>query len=161
MRSVSPLQLAILIAVLGSLGAAFVPAFVENLNASRLAEPLDGLQHIAGHAAMQAAGVPAEQAYPASVSRTPEQVPAGRAVTDPRGTWHHPTWQMLNFAKREPHFYSFEFESHTNETGAHYVARAFGDLDGDGELSRFELYGQTKPGGEPQTFSLRMNREVE
>jgi hypothetical protein len=45
-----------------------------------------------------------------------------------------------------PHAYSFAFES--NGTG--FVARARGDLDGDGTLSTFEVRGVTPPGETPR-----------
>lgn len=161
MRSLSPLQLALLVAFFGSVLAVFIPTFLRNLHASRLAEPLDGLHHIAQVASMQAAGSPPELAYPRSVDRTPSQVPAGRAERDPAGTWNHSTWRLLSFQKDEPHYYSFEFESYTAEAGAHFVARAFGDLDGDGELSHFELYGEVKGGETPRVYPVRIHREVE
>ncbi len=161
MRALSSVQMALLFAVFGSVLAVFIPHFIRNLHASRLAEPLDGLEHIATWASVQAAGYPPELAYPPSVGRSPQQVPAGEAVRDPEGTWAHPTWKLLGFKKEEPHYYSFEFESLNSERGAHFTARAFGDLDGDGELSRFELFGETRPGKHPVTYSVRMYREVE
>lgn len=159
--SLTPLQLAVIVALLGSLAAVSVPEFIRNLHASRLAEPLDGLRHISARASMQAAGSPAKFAYPGSAPRTPEQVPAGQSVTDPEGTWSHPTWRLLDFEKSEPHYFSFEFESSTAENGAHFMARAFGDLDGDGELSEFEVFGETRPGKEPTVYPVRIHREVE
>ncbi len=161
MRSLSPLQLALLVAFFGSVLAVFVPTFVRNLHASRLAEPLDGLDHIAQVATMQAAGSPPVLAYPPSVGRTPDQVPAGRAEVDPPGTWDHPTWRLLSFRKSGAHYFSFEFESHTAEGGAHFIARAFGDLDGDGELSHFELYGEVDGAATPRLFPVSIHREVE
>lgn len=161
MRTLSALQLALLVAFFGSLLAVFVPTFVRNLHASKLAEPIDGLHHIAQVAAMQAAGAPPENAYPESVGRTPSAVPAGRAVVDPPGLWAHPTWRLLHFKKEGPHYFSFEFESQSTKTGAHFVARAMGDLDGDGELSHFELYGEVLPGQSPHSFPVRIFREVE
>jgi len=154
-------QLALLIAVLGSIAAVFVPAFLRNLHASRLVEPLNGLNHIATRAAMQAAGTPVQIAYPPSAPRTPALVPAGEAMVDPAGTWNHATWKLLSFEKSEAHYFSFEFESVNSPTGSHFYARAFGDLDGDGESSEFELLGETKPGEEPITYNIRMYREVE
>lgn len=159
--SLTPLQLAGLVALLGSVAAVFVPEFLQNLHASRLAEPIDGLSHLAKHASMQAAGSPTIFAYPESAPRTPEDVPAGKSTKDPEGTWGHPTWRLLNFEKTEPHFFSFEFESQLATTGAHFVARALGDLDGDGELSHFEVFGETNPGEDPVVYPVRMHREVE
>lgn len=161
MRSVTPLQLAVLCALLGSVAAVSIPAFLGNLRASRFSEPLEGLKHLAEQATMQAAGSPTELAYPASAPRTPHQVPAGTSRKDPEGTWDHPTWKMLQFSFDTPHFFSFEFESQTTPEGAHFVARAFGDLDGDGELSHFELFGETKPGKDPELYPVRIEREVE
>ena len=161
MRSLSSVQLAILFAVMGSVLAVFVPSFLRNLHASRLAEPLDGLSHLATWASVQAAGFPTEMAYPGTVARTPFQVPAGQAKRDPDGTWAHPTWKLLAFEKAEPHYYAFGFESLCSPTGSHFVARAFGDLDGDGEFSHFELFGETRPGVHPLIYSIQMDRENE
>jgi hypothetical protein len=157
----SPLQLAVMVALVGSLTAVSVPEFLRNLNASRLAEPLDGLRHISARASMQAAGSPTIFAYPSSAPRTPELVPAGESATDPQGTWSHPTWRLLNFEKSEPHYFAFEFESATSNEGAHFIARAFGDLDGDGELSHFEVFGETRPGRDPSVYPVRIFREIE
>jgi hypothetical protein len=161
MRSLTPLQLAALVALLGSLAAVFVPEFLRNLHASRLAEPLEGLSHLSSRATMHAAGAPPLLAFPESAPRTPSQVPAGRSATDPAGTWAHPTWRLLSFEKTGPHFFSFEFESHLTKDGAHFMARAFGDLDGDGELSQFEVFGESRPGKEPMVYPVRIAREVE
>ena len=161
MKSLSSVQMALLFAILGSVLAVFIPTFLRNLHASRLAEPLDGLQHLASWASVQAAGYPTELAYPTSVGRTPEQVPAGQAERDPEGTWSHPTWRLLGFKMTDQHFYSFEFESQNSAKGAHFTARAFGDLDGDGELSRFEVFGESRPEAHPLIYSVRMYREVE
>ena len=157
----TPLQLAILVAFTGSVAAVFIPEFMKNLHASRLAEPLEGLRQLSGQASMQAAGAPPLLAYPDSAPRTPEQVPAGKSATDPEGTWAHATWRLLSFEKKGPHFFSFEFESERAEMGAHFIARAFGDLDGDGELSNFEVFGESRPGQEPQVYPVRIFREVE
>lgn len=161
MRSLSPLQLAILVALVGSLAAVFVPEFIRNVHASRLAEPLEGLDHISSQATMHAAASPTLFAYPETVPRTPEQVPLGKSVTDPSGTWDHPTWKLLDFRKSGPHFFSFEFESQMTAQGAHFIARAFGDLDGDGELSQFEVFGESRPDGEPKIYPVRIFREIE
>lgn len=161
MRSLTTLQLALLFAMVGSVVAVFVPHFVRNVHASRLAEPISGLNHLATWASVQAAGFPTQLAYPPAVGRTPEQVPAGVATRDPDGAWSHPTWKLLNFRKEEPHRYSFEFESVCTDAGAHFTASAFGDLDGDGELSRFDVYGETRPGTHPVIYSINMDREIE
>lgn len=161
MSRLSPVQLAALVALLGSVLAVFVPTFLENLHASRLAEPLSGLQRIAGRATMLAAGSPPELAFPATVGRTPEEVPAGEKVRDEAGTWDHPTWQLLGFRMEEPHYFSFDFESHVEDAHSYFVAGAWGDLDGDGQLSRFQVYGEVRGITEPRVYPMQIHREVE
>src|SRR5688500_7305952 len=97
MRSLTPLEAAVLVAIAGSVLATALPAFVKNLHASELVEPVDGLARIATRATALAASRPAATAYPDSVERTPAEVPAATRVADPPGTWDHPTWRHLDF----------------------------------------------------------------
>lgn len=157
----TPLQLAAGFAIAGSVLAATGPAFVANLRASRFAEPIDGLQRIAGSASKLAVSSPLSLAYPESAPLTPSVVPAGERVTDPAGTWEHPTWRLLDFRQDRPHFYSFEFERRLVDGGAEFTARARGDLDGDGELSLFSVVGSMRAGALPEIYPMQMIREVE
>jgi hypothetical protein len=160
-RSLSPVEAAVCVAVAGSVLAVGVPAFVRNLRASHLAEPLDGLARIAATASAKAQGQPVESAYPETVGLTPAAVPEGEPAVDPPGTWQHPTWQHLGFSFSEAHSYSFAFDSERDKGVARFRATAHGDLDGDGELSEFSVAGEVRPGEEPRTFSVEMRREVE
>jgi hypothetical protein len=160
-RTLSPVEAAALIALGGSVLAVMVPAFARNLHASRLAEPIDGLNRIATRATAIAAARPTSLAYPASVGLTPEQVPRGEALLDPPGTWDHPTWRMLGFEFTVPHRYSFEFLSENGPERALFEARAHGDLDGDGVFSTFEIAGEAVDGRAPVVFPLESSREVE
>jgi hypothetical protein len=160
-RSLSPVEAALCIAVAGSVLGVGVPAFFRNLHASRLVEPMDGLNRIAQAAAERAATEPVASAYPASVAATPAVVPAGVALRDPSGSWDNPTWVSLGFGFSTPHRYSFEFESEQRGRRARYHASARGDLDGDGQLSEFSVRGETGEGKAPVTFPLEMHREIE
>lgn len=155
------LEATVLVALAGSVFFAAVPAFVRNLRASRLAEPVDGLQKISARASALAAGRPTQIAYPPSVSLTPSRVPAGVTVTDPEGTWDRPTWRLLGFGFTTPHAFAFSFESHSDQQQSSFVATAHGDLDGDGLLSTFEVTGSVKAGGQPEVGKLDVSREVE
>jgi hypothetical protein len=160
-RVLTPLEAAAGFAIFGSVLAVAVPAFVRNLHASRLVEPMDCLARIAAQAAALAASQPAETAYPDSVALTPQEVPRGGPVTDPPGTWEHPTWRLLDVAFTTPHSYSFAFESRNAPGKATYRAVANGDLDGDGLLSTFEISGESSDGSEPVTMPMESRREVE
>jgi len=160
-RVLTPLEAATGFAIFGSVLAVAVPAFVRNLHASRLVEPTEGLGRIAAQAAAIAASEPAETAYPDSVGLTPAQVPRGGPVTDPPGTWDHPTWRVLDVVFTNPHSYSFAFESRDAPGKATYRAVANGDLDGDGLVSTFEISGESSDGSEPVTLPMESRREVE
>lgn len=160
-RALSPVEAAVALAIAGAVLATALPEFVRNLHASRLVEPIDGLNRIGTRATARAAGLLAEAAYPESIGLTPEHVPRGERVVDPLGTWDRPTWRTLGFSITGPHAFSFAFES-KNATGL-AVFRAFshGDLDGDGNLSHFELAGRSQDGAQPELSPLEIYREVE
>jgi hypothetical protein len=160
-RPLSLLEAAASVAVVGSVLAVGVPAFLRNLHASRLVEPMDGLAQIARSAAALAASQPDHPTYPESAALTPSAVPAGVAVKDPPGTWDSPTWRSLQFGFTTAHRYAFEFESEVRNRSARYQATAHGDLDGDGQLSDFSIQGEVREGKAPLTFPLKMHREIE
>jgi hypothetical protein len=149
------------VAVVGSVLAVGVPAFLRNLHASRLVEPMDGLAQIARSAAALAASQPDQPSYPESAPLTPAVVPAGVAAKDPPGTWEQPTWRSLQFGFSTPHRYAFDFDSDRRGHRARYKATAHGDLDGDGQLSDFSVQGEASDGKAPITFPLEMHREIE
>ncbi len=161
MRPLTPVETVLVAAVGGAILCATVPTFVRNLRASRLAEPIDGLQRLATRASALAAGRPTVLAYPPSVGMTPSRVPAGVNLTDPEGTWDSPTWRLLDFKFVTPHAFAFSFESQCANEQSSFVATAHGDLDGDGLLSTFEIRGSVKAAGEPEMNSLEVWREVE
>jgi hypothetical protein len=161
MRSLTPLETAIAVALAGSVLASAAPPFLRNLHASRLSEPIDGLGRIAARASVLAADAPRTAAYPESAPLTPEKVPQGEAMADPPGTWNHATWRRLGFEWLVPHYYSFAFESRNGPGRAVFHARAHGDLDGDGVLSTFAISGEAREGSEPTTSALDVHREIE
>lgn len=146
MRRFTPVELALGFAVLGSVVAVAIPTFARELHGSRFVEPEGGLQRI-GEAAVAYATLYGR--FPDSAPMTPAAPPRGKREADPAGTWDSPAWRTLDFrpaAEGVPHAYAFQFESF----GDRFVARARGDLDGDGVLSTFELRGTMKPGEPPR-----------
>lgn len=137
------------------------PAFLRNLRASRMTEPMERLGYLAGRATAIAAGRPLESAYPESAPLTPGLVPRGELASDPPGTWDAPTWRLLRFRFEEPHAYSYAFESHNGSDRSTFRAVAHGDLDGDGNQSTFVIDGTYPRGGAPTVGTVAMQREVE
>ncbi|MFO0568694.1 MAG: hypothetical protein U0263_23735 [Polyangiaceae bacterium] len=161
MRSLTPVEAAVAVAIVGSVLATSLPAFIQNLHASKLVEPIDGLNRIATRSTSLALGRPVANAYPESAPLTPAQVPAKTRVTDPPGTWEHPTWRELDFGFSVPHSFSFSFDSQNTAQASAFSARAFGDLDGDGSTSEFSISGSVHADGEPTLSPMDMYREIE
>jgi len=137
------------------------PAFLKNLRASRMVEPMERLKFVAERATALAAGRPVESAYPDSAPLTPSVVPRGETVVDAPGTWDHPTWRLLGFHFEEPHAYSYVFESNNGPERSSFRALAHGDLDGDGNLSTFVVSGESTRSTAPAIGPVAMHREVE
>lgn len=145
-RGVAAVEAAVGIAIFGSLLAVAVPAFVRELHASRFVEPVQGLERIGAAALEYANGKPSQEAFPPTVALTPSVVPRGKLEVDPPGTWDRPTWQALHFlpvTAGAPHAFAFAFENAPSAAMSRFIARAHGDLDGDGNTSTFELRGHT------------------
>ncbi|HEY4120526.1 MAG TPA: hypothetical protein VGM56_21825 [Byssovorax sp.] len=166
MRPVSVVELAIGLAVGGSVLAVAVPAFFKNLSASKLSEPINGLDTLVRHAVAygNAPGRPDEFAFPPPAPLTPSVVPRGVRVLDPPEAWEHLTWRSLDFRIDQPHAFSFKFDSvYDPSTGVmRFAAIAHGDLDGDGVLSTFEAQGERSPGHAARVLpGMYIDREVE
>ncbi|HWL84867.1 MAG TPA: hypothetical protein VNO21_03650, partial [Polyangiaceae bacterium] len=91
-RGASPVEMAVGVAVFGSLLAVAIPAFVKELHASRFAEAIDGLAAIANGASRYAHDRPVADAFPASAPLTPPAIARGKREVDPPGVWDTPTW---------------------------------------------------------------------
>ena len=184
MRSFSALELAAAFAVGGSVLAVAVPAFLRNLSASKLTEPIEGLDRMVTHAVAYAAVHPQELSFPPSAPLTPAEVPRGVRVVDPPDAWQHLTWLALDFgfdpcARKPPrgdvqapgrpscgvpHAFSFKFDSALDPATQvmRFTATAHGDLDGDGMVSTFEVRGERVPGQPARVLpGMFIDREVE
>jgi hypothetical protein len=162
-RGLSAVEAAVLFAIVGSLLAVAVPAFVRELRASRFVEPVEGLQKIGAGALVYAQDKPAGAAFPPSAPLTPASVPRGTREVDPPGVWDHPTWKALGFRAAPdglPHAFSFGFDTTLGPTRSTFVAHAHADLDGDGVRSTFELRGHAQD-GEPAALDPGMYVESE
>ncbi len=148
-RQLSPVELAIGFALVGSVLAVAVPTFVREVHTSRLVEPVDGLRRMGAAAVAYGRDRPASQGFPASAPLTPAAVPRGQCAADDPGTWDHATWRALDFRpapEGAPHCFAFAFDSALSPAASTFRASAHGDLDGDGIQSTFEVTGRTADG---------------
>jgi hypothetical protein len=162
MRSMTPIELAVVIAVSGSVLAAATPAFLRDLHASRVAEGVDGVATIAKNAVAYSEGRELAASFPAPAALTPPDVPRGKRAVDPPGTWDTPTWKALQFGFSSAHYFSFAFDVTSDPTRIGFRARAHGDLNGDGLISTFEVDGERRPGQNAGVLpGMYVDREVE
>lgn len=157
-------QAALLFGVAGTTAAVAVPAFVHNLSASKLTEVTEGLDRLVTNAVAHAETHPYDISFPPPAPLTPPEVPRGVRAKDPPDVWEHLTWLSLKFRFTEPHMFAFKWDSKFDEsTGVFwFVATAHGDLDGDGQLSTFEVRGDRRAGEHARVLpGMYVEREVE
>jgi hypothetical protein len=155
-RGLAPVEAALGFAIVGSVLAVGIPAFVRNLHASRFAEATEGLTAIGEGAVLYATPLSVERAFPASAPLTPPRPARGVRAVDLPGLWQTPTWLALHFppprgsgrafAEDEPHAFAFSFDSALAPSRSTFVAQAHGDLDGNGTMSTFEIRGHALAG---------------
>lgn len=143
-RGLSSVEIAIAISLLGTLAAIAIPTIARQAYASHLIEATSGLERMSTGAIAQAQGKPATDTFPGPAPLTPAEPPRGKREVDVPGTWEHPTWKKLRFEAVPlgiPHAFAFAFESSSTPGRSSFIARAQGDLDGDGQRSTFEMRG--------------------
>ncbi len=158
------IEVAAATAIGGAVAVVSLATIVREGRRSHLAEAKDGLVRL-GEAAMAHAEANPANPFPESAPLTPSEVPRGVAVVDAEGTWAHPTWRALGDFRASrsgaPHRFSFAFDATTKGARRSFVARAHGDLDGDGAGSVFELRGGTRDDGSAPTLEPGMYVESE
>jgi hypothetical protein len=148
-RRLGALEVSTAFALFGTLLAATLPTLSRDISASRLTEPIAGLQRLSAAAVAYGQGRAVAQAFPPNAPPTPTRPPRGHCEADPPELWEHPTWKALEFLPVElgaPHCFSFAFESTLSPSRSTFRADAHGDLDGDGLTSTFEVTGQSVDG---------------
>jgi len=140
-----------------SVGVSFgvaVPAFTKYVQGAKAAEAEDRLSEMfrsavsyySSEQVVRGDPTAIQPQFPASAPLTPPTgccgSADGRCQPNP-GLWDTPTWQALNFAIMDPHYYQYEFVSDGNS----FTARAIGDLDCDGVYSTYERSGVATPDG--------------
>lgn len=161
---VTVVQAAIGLGLGGTLLCIAVPAFVANLRASKLSEPVTNLRTIVDGAIVYGSKHEGETSLPPSVELTPKDVPKGTSVLDPKGTWDHLTWRALGFNLGEAHAFSYLFKMSYDPIALRstFEVTAHGDLDGDGAVSTFSVFGEkTRDTGARALPGMYVDREVE
>lgn len=81
--------------------------------------------------------------FPPSAPLSPDKVPQ-RAPVLPASHFEHPSWKAIGFAPHEPIFFSYEFVTAKNGRSVEVIAR--GDLDADGQTSKYSTTVRVRKG---------------
>jgi prepilin-type N-terminal cleavage/methylation domain-containing protein len=152
------IELMIVVVILGVLAAVAVPAFIRYIRRAKTSEAEDKISEIyrssvsyfsAEQVARGAGADVTNPQFPNTQTETPNTCAGmvcsdnadGRCITA-AAVWDTPTWNALNFAISDPHYFTYEYVSSSagmvRGEGNLFTAAAHGDLDADGTCSTFE-----------------------
>lgn len=147
------IELMIVVAIIGILAAVAIPAFLKFVKRSKTSEATRNLRLLFDSSAAYFAdehstsgGVQLNHQFPAGETLTPTDSAIGssKAVT-PESTWgSSDTWNALNFAVTDPHYYAYQYDSDgsaSTDADAVFTVSAFGNLDSDATYSTFVRFG--------------------
>jgi prepilin-type N-terminal cleavage/methylation domain-containing protein len=150
-------ELMIVVAILGVLAGAAIPAFMKYVRRSRTVEASMNLRKIfdsavsyygAEHAAADGAIVNRAWPGPVGVAWAPARgsccgQPGNKCA--PGNFWDTPTWQALNFSVDDPFYFSYWFSGwqfgNGDVAGETFQVAASADLDCDTRLSLYRRTG--------------------
>lgn len=150
-------EAAVAISLVGIALAVFVPTFVRELHTSKVAEAAEMLDAIAARAITyyESRQPDGRRCLPGNAGPTP-RTPSVEPTTirfEEDGVEGHEAWSALGFQPSRPIRFSYSFESESGcaqrpeEGDVLFTITAFGDLDGDGDLSSFvRSYGLDEGG---------------
>jgi type IV pilus assembly protein PilA len=166
------IELMIVVVILGVLAAVAIPAFIKYIRRAKTSEAEDKISEMFRssvsyftneNVARGATAAALAPQFPVSQELTPDGDCTacsgnddGRCDPSSYGAedWDTPTWQALNFAISDPHYFVYQYRA-TNTgavrgTGSTFTARAQADLDADGTCSTFERAAITTDNGDVQ-----------
>jgi|SRR5690625_13263 len=151
-RLMTLIEIGVVVLVLGVMAALVVPSLMRSIKERRAAEASENIrvlfQKASDYYAAQveeANGDNSEVRFPASTDGPHPEHIGKKAVTT--ADWHMiPAFKALEFEILEPHFYQYAFESEGEGDNAQFTISAFGDLDGDGTKSRYQIEGYIENG---------------
>ena len=153
-RGFTLIELMIVVAILGLLAAVAIPAFNRAVRKTKNSEAVVNLRRMFDGAVtsfqsdeVNRVGQGLAGRFPVSVAPSPGidaccNHDSGRGICPGTAdSFSAPTWQELQFAITDPHYFWYEFASEGQGATARFTARASGNLDCDDLHSTFERLG--------------------
>jgi prepilin-type N-terminal cleavage/methylation domain-containing protein len=170
------IELMIVVAIIGILAAAAVPALMKYVRRSKTVEATMNIRKLfdssvsyyeSEHAAQNGDVVPRQ--FPASVGWTPNGPgiccgDAGLKCLPGKyaAQWLNASWTALNFSVDDPFYYSYQYDSAGNDTTSTFSASASGDLNCDGKVfSLFTRVGNIQNNNITGGAALYTQNEIE
>ena len=149
------IELMIVVAIIGILAAVAIPAFMKYIRRSKTSEATMNLRKLFDSSVSYYGGEHTNQEGDILARQFPDTagpLPAAPDVSmcsdgasvrfrPAADTWDGPTWEGLNFSVDDPFLFAYTYTSAGTGSASSFTATAQGDLDCNGDLSRFERVG--------------------
>jgi type IV pilus assembly protein PilA len=151
------IELMIVVAIIGILAAVAIPAFMKYIRRSKTSEATMNVRKIFDSSVSyydeehsNRDGTILARQFPEQIGQTPAapgtacNAGTSQKIKPAAAPWSAGTWQALNFAVDDPHYYVYSYDSTGSGApgkNSKFTARANGDLDCNGVFSTFERVG--------------------